>query len=93
MPKAMIISVGGTPQPIIKSICKYKPEFISFFASQDTCDLVASIKAEVSKNGLGIKSEITLADNVNDLLYCHEKAEEAVERIISKGYMKEDVIV
>lgn len=93
MPKAMIISVGGTPQPIIKSICEYKPEFISFFASQDTCELVASIKAEINKNGINTKSEITLADNINDLLHCHEKAEEAVERVTLKGYKKEDVIV
>lgn len=89
----MIISVGGTPQPIIKSICEYKPEFISFFASQDTCELVASIKAEINKNGINTKSEITLADNINDLLHCHEKAEEAVERVTLKGYKKEDVIV
>lgn len=93
MPKAMIISVGGTPAPIIKSIVEYKPEFISFFASQDTCDLVASIKTEVVNHGLSIKSELTLADNVNDLLHCHGKAEEAVERILTKGYKKEEVIV
>lgn len=89
----MIISVGGTPAPIIKSICECKPEFISFFASQDTCDLVASIKSEVNNHGLDVKSEITLVDDVNDLLHCHVKAEEAVERIISKGYKKEDTIV
>mgnify|MGYP001577113022 CR=1 FL=1 len=93
MPKAMIISVGGTPAPIIKSICEYKPEFISFLASQDTCDLVASIKKEVVSHGLNIKSETTLANDINDLVHCHEKAEEAVERVITKGYRKEDIIV
>lgn len=30
MTKAMIISVGGTEQPIIKSIHHHKPEFVSF---------------------------------------------------------------
>jgi CRISPR-associated protein (TIGR02710 family) len=93
MPKAMIISVGGTPAPIIKSICEYKPEFVSFLASQDTGDHVAQIKSEIFKNGLQTKSEMTLTDNVNDLLHCHKKAEEAVERVIAKGYRKEDVIV
>lgn len=90
MPKAMILSVGGTPQPIIKSIIEYAPEFVSFFASQDTCDLVTTIKTET---GINFKSEITLVDNVNDLLHCHEKAEEAVLRVTSKGYLKEEVIV
>jgi CRISPR-associated protein (TIGR02710 family) len=85
--------VGGTPATIIISIVEYKPEFISFCASQDTCDLVAGIKVEIDKNGLSTKSEITLADNINDLLHCHEKAEKAVERVTLKGYKKEDVIV
>ena len=93
MPKAMIVTVGGTPEPIIKSIFEYKPEFVSFLASQDTCGLVASIRAEVAKNMHNVNAEITLADNVNDLLHCHEKAEEAVERVVIKGYRKEDVIV
>ncbi len=93
MPKAMIVSVGGTPQPIIKSILEYKPEFISFFASQDTCDKIAEIKTELTKIGQQPKSEITLAEDVNDLLHCHGKAEEAVERVTSKGYLKDNVIV
>lgn len=94
MIKAMIISVGGTPAPIIKSIGEYGPEFISFLASQDTCDKVLEIK-----NGIrnifhsGIDSKITLADDVNDLYHCFEKAEEAVGRVISGGYTKDEVIV
>ena len=77
MAKAMIISVGGTPQPLIKSIEEYEPEFVSFFASQDTCDNISQIKAAVSQLGLIIKTELTIVDDVNSLLHCHEKAEEA----------------
>lgn len=93
MSKALVVSVGGTIQPIIKSICEHKPEFVSFFSSQDSADMVAQIKAEVANNGLRIKSEITVTDDVNDLLHCYTKAEETVGRVISKGYLKEDVIV
>jgi hypothetical protein len=83
--KAMIVSVGGTPAPIVKAICEYKPEFVSFFASQDTSDLVKGIKDDVLSNGITVKSELTLADNVNDLFHCHGKAEEAVGRVLSRG--------
>lgn len=93
MPKAMIITVGGTPPPIIKSICEYRPEFVSFFASQDTNDLIKTIKDETLKNGVVIKSELTLADDVNDFFHCHSKADEAVIRVLNKGYNKDDVIV
>lgn len=90
---AMVVSIGGTPAPIIKSIARYAPEFVSFFASQATADQVASIKTELLKSGIAIKSEITITDDVNDLLYCHEKAEEAVKRVTSKHYKNNEVIV
>ncbi|MDP3283903.1 MAG: TIGR02710 family CRISPR-associated CARF protein, partial [Desulfobacterales bacterium] len=93
MAKAMIITVGGTPPPIIKSICEYKPEFVSFFASQDTSDSIKAIKDETLKKGVIMKSELTLADDVNDLFHCHSKADEAVRRVLDKGYNKDDVIV
>lgn len=93
MLKAMIITVGGTPQPVIKSIEEHKPEFISFLASQDSFDQISSIKKTIFDKGFNFKSEITLLDDINDLLHCYYKAEEAVERVRTKGYEKESVIV
>lgn len=93
MIRAMIISVGGTSAPIIKSITKYRPEFVSFFASQDTYDYVLEIKKGVQEANHSIKNEITLADDVNDLYHCFGKAEEAVKRVLSKGYRSDEVVV
>jgi len=93
MPKAMIISVGGTVEPIIKAVCEYKPEFVSFLASQDTSDLIKTIKDESAQKGVVIKSELTLLEDVNDLLHCYSKAEVAVQRIITKAYDKHEVLV
>lgn len=89
---AMVISIGGTPAPIIKSIQHYKPQFISFLASQDTSDNVADIKRACREENLTFKSEITVVENVNDLLHCFEKASEAVMRVVSKEYHKDDVV-
>lgn len=89
----MIISVGGTPAPIIKSITEYRPEFVSFFASQNTCDQVSEIKKGINGAGHTIKNEITLVDDINDLCHCFSKAEEAVKRVRSKGFNNEEVIV
>lgn len=93
MIRAMIISVGGTPAPVIKSITEYRPEFVSFFASQDTYDYVQEIKKGVHEAKVSIKNEITLADDVNDLYHCFGKAEEAVKRVLSKGYRSDEVVV
>lgn len=93
MIRAMIISVGGTPAPVIKSIAEHRPEFVSFFASQDTCDHVMEIKKGVQEAKHTIKNEITLTDEVNDLYHCFGKAEEAVERVLSKGFRSDEVVV
>ncbi len=93
MIRAMIISVGGTTAPIIKSITEHRPEFVSFFSSQDTCDKISEIKRELQEANLSIKNEITLADDVNDLNHCFGKAEEAVKRVLSKGYHSDEVVV
>lgn len=91
--KAMIISVGGTIQPIVKSISEYSPEFVSFFASQDTVSKLIEIESELKNNSVNIKREITLIDDVNDLYHCYNKSIEAVKRVLSKGYNKDEVIV
>ncbi|HQG51860.1 MAG TPA: TIGR02710 family CRISPR-associated CARF protein [Syntrophorhabdaceae bacterium] len=88
---AMVISIGGTPAPIIKSIMHYKPEFVSFLASQDTADNIADIKK--AAHGTNFKSEITIVENVNDLLHCYNKADEAIKRVVKKKYEKDCVIV
>jgi len=93
MPVAMIVSVGGTPAPIVKSICEHKPDFVAFLASQDTCDLVAQIRKETAHNNFSVKSELTLVENVNDLLHCHQRAEETVQRVLRKGFKNDEVVV
>lgn len=91
--KAMIITLGGTIEPLVKSILHHKPEFICYFASQQTYELSCNIRKEVEKSNLKYQSEIVLVDNPNDLLHCYEKAEDAVKRVFSKGYNKDEIIV
>lgn len=93
MIKAMIISVGGTPAPIIKSIAEYRPGFVSFFVSQETFDYVQEIKKGIREANVSIKNEVTVADDANDLYHCFNKADEAVKRVLSKGYHSDEVIV
>jgi CRISPR-associated protein (TIGR02710 family) len=93
MIRAMIISVGGTPAPIVKSITEYRPEFVSFFASQDTFGQIHEVKKGIQEANVSIKNEITLTDDVNDLYHCFGKAEEAVRRVLSKGFHSDEVVV
>ena len=90
---AMVISIGGTSAPIIKAVLHYRPEFISFLASQDTIDKVSDIKKACQDEQINFKSEVTVVDNVNDLLHCYKKAEEAIKRVTDKKFSKDKVIV
>lgn len=93
MPKAVIASVGGTPEPVAKALIEHTPDFTVFFASQDSLDKVVLIKGLVRKCGAELKSEVTIVEDVNDLLHCHTKAQEAIKRAISRGYSKDGIVV
>ncbi|MBT6225736.1 MAG: TIGR02710 family CRISPR-associated protein, partial [Candidatus Scalindua sp.] len=41
-PKAIIVSVGGSPSPVIISLNRQKPEYICFFVSEATRDSIES---------------------------------------------------
>lgn len=90
--KAIILSVGGTEKPLVTTILHHRPEFVSFFASQKTQDVVTRV-ADTTCAEITFQYETTLLDNENDLLHCHGKAGEAVARVISRGYDKNEIVV
>jgi len=90
---AMIVSVGGTPAPIIESIRHFRPAFVCFLASQQTCDQVTGIKNQVRSDGLEFDCQTVLIDDAQDMLHCYEKSEDAVTRVVARGYAPEDVVV
>lgn len=90
--KAMLLSVGGTPEPLLKSIEHHQPQFVCFFASQATNDITTRVRDSLKKEPT-IMFATELVDNENDLLECHQKAEKAVARIRAGEYPKDQVVV
>ncbi len=91
--KAMLISVGGAPKPIIESIQHHKPSFVVFFVSQMTVPTATDIIKELKSNNVEFEYNITISEDPEDLLDCFRKAEEAVNKILSKKFESENVIV
>lgn len=91
--KAMIISVGGTTEPVIKSIEHHRPEYVCFFASQATNDRTVKVRESLGEMAAAIRFETVLADDENDLLECHSRAADAVRRLQVRRYAKEQVVV
>lgn len=68
--KAMIISVGGTAEPVVTSLLEHEPGYVCFFASQQSLDIIGDIK----EKGLNFHDYKVICDDVNDLVHCYERA-------------------
>lgn len=91
MAKALIITVGGTPQPLIKTILEHRPLFVCFLASHDSVEVIAKVK-----EGLGefhIRDRKVIVDDVNDLVESYTKALQCVRHIEAENISPDDVIV
>lgn len=91
--KALIISLGGSPEPLVKSISHYRPSYVCFYASQGTFEKIADVRSGLGDLAASIQFEIVVVEDENDLVHCYEKAMEAVEHPLRKGIGKKEVIV
>jgi CRISPR-associated protein (TIGR02710 family) len=89
----MIISVGGTPEPVVFSILRHRPEFVCFFASQQSIETIAAVKNVTRDQGFSFSDYKVMADDPEDLTHCYEKALECVSRLHEKCAETEDVFV
>lgn len=97
MAKALIVTVGGTTQPLIKSITEHKPEFVCFLCSQESVDLVAAIKQgakdQLQSQTIPFQDFKVISNDVGDLIRCYEDALKCVNKLKSLGYETDDIVV
>jgi len=91
--EALILSVGGTPEPLITSITHYHPRYVCFLASQKTFDTIVEVKSRLGEIFQSTRFEVDLIENENDLMECYQKAKECVARPFWLHIPKEKVIV
>lgn len=88
--KAMIISVGGSVEPLTVTINYHQPEFICFFASEQSVDKIWEIKQGVKHNFIDRK---VIVNDPQNLLECYKKSLECVERVREAGYKNNEVLI
>jgi CRISPR-associated protein (TIGR02710 family) len=88
--KVMIMSLGGSPAPLSKSIKEHKPERVIFLASHDT----------VTKSGEDLirmtprpATEYEITEDPNLLYECYKAARRCVDRIRRMQVTSSDVLV
>lgn len=91
MKKVMIMSLGGSPEPLKKSIAKHQPEILIFFASHDSILKSGEVLQGAGFKPNKIESEIT--ENPNSLYECYKAARLCVDRASRLGVPDEDILV
>ncbi|MCD6161675.1 MAG: TIGR02710 family CRISPR-associated protein [candidate division Zixibacteria bacterium] len=88
----LVLTIGGTPKPIIKSLKEHNPGYIYFIPSTVTQDQIPEIKNAVFKNEFhGVEKSFPIKDPA-DLPKCYRKCIEAFEDIRTTGLESKDII-
>ncbi len=86
----MIITVGGTVEPILKSIEHYAPSFVVYLVSEQTEKQVEEIR---NKSKIDCIYEIVRIKDPQNLIETYAKSLDAAKLIRSRGFEKNNVIV
>jgi CRISPR-associated protein (TIGR02710 family) len=90
----MIVSLGGSPEPLIKTLSEHRPQFVCFLASHASIDLVGQVKDAVKAIGINFHDDHkVLVENINELSHCYQKALVCADWVAQKGVPAEDVTV
>lgn len=84
MSKALIISVGGSIEPIVSSIAEHCPSLVVFFASEQTIESIGTIKARLQEQNIAIDNRNVMTANAEDLEDCYTKALECAEIVLDR---------
>ncbi len=91
MLELLLVSVGGSPAPVIYSINSQKPERIIFFASHDSYNLVHDeIRPALEYEAKRFETIVT--DDEQDLLVCVETLLKGLPRILKLWKMDCDAV-
>lgn len=90
MKKAMIMSVGGSPDPLKKSLAQHQPDVVIFFASHDSVLKAGDVVQDVL---IRPKTETEITENPNSLYECYKAAKRCVERAARQEIPDKDIIV
>jgi CRISPR-associated protein (TIGR02710 family) len=91
--QALIISVGGTIEPIVVSIMEHRPDLVVFFASEQTIESIGAIKARLQEQEITIQNRNIMIPDAEDLEVCYEKALQCAEVALEGGRPAADVVV
>ncbi len=90
MKKAMIMSLGGSPEPLRKSLAEHQPDILIFFASHESVLKAGDVLQDA---GIKPKTETEITEDPNSLYQCYKAAKRCVDRVARHELAKQNIIV
>lgn len=72
--EAMIVSVGGSIEPLIATLRDHRPGMVIFFASEQSVELIGAITDRLRNEGICSSDRKVVTSDPQDLLACYEEA-------------------
>lgn len=90
--EVLVISVGGTPEPVMFAMNYYRPDYVIFFSSKESSKITVDVIQRIDYKPAGYeKIETEDADN---LLKCYEILKRKLPEYIDKfNVSKEDILI
>lgn len=90
----LIVSLGGTPEPVAKTIAEHRPQVVCYFASKKSVLALGTVHSLLAGQDVSVEDfEVVLVNDVNDMVHCFEKALECARFFERKGVPPGEVVV
>lgn len=90
---AMIISVGGSIEPLVTTLRAHRPTVVIFFASEQTVEQIGAIKEQVRDLGIPTTDRKVITRDPQDLVTCYAEAIRCAESLAELNIPPERVAV
>lgn len=88
--KIMIMSLGGSPEPLIQSLKTHVPERVVFLASHDSVTMSGDVFKHLDFKPV---AEFEITENPNLMFECYKAARRCLDRVKKMGVSSDEIMV
>nr|MDO8082201.1 TIGR02710 family CRISPR-associated CARF protein [Candidatus Freyarchaeota archaeon] len=90
---AMILTTGKTPEPLIRTIKHFRPEYVCFLSSKDVIKELSEVLTKTGSQQEQYEFNFLQIENINDINHCSKVSEQAFNELFEKGFQARDIYV
>jgi len=91
--RAAIITVGGTEEPIQKTIIENTPKFVVFLVSNESIAIAGKVVDGCKREDVRPEFEYIIVEDKDNLVDCYKRSLEAIDRVKKRGYAAKEVLI